>query len=258
MIDNTVDFEQKDFLERIAKGWDVNPARSWFAKQRQERRMTSGIHTLAASITELIISDSDHLPPTLTLDYLRIRSLQLQLDRLMYQAACRWTFEETSESLGLRSIPRSSYDNLHSRIAVLTSDGDSRAHPSRKTENITLEIVREAYRVSNIDRIPTPEDLESAESNLLYATDTSTNVSKQLRSYLAEDLHQLVEEEVQAAKNLTPVQMSTRFVLDNLAHTRRVTEQSDMLRFAQQIAHISVLHWRVWAPILYDLPEEDP
>ena len=256
MIDNTVEFEQKDFLERIAKGWDVSPARTWFAKQRRERTMSSGLHTLASSITDLIIGNSDNLPPTLTLDYLRIRTLQFQLERPMYQAACRWTFEEISESLSQKPIPQSSYDDLHSRIAVLTSDGESRAHPSKQMENIILEIVREAYRVSNIDKVPTPEDLDSAESNLVHATDPSTSVFQQLRSYLAEDLHQLVEEEAEAAKDFTPAQMSTCFVLDNLSPTRKVTEQSEMLRFAQQIAHISILHWRVWAPILYDLPEE--
>ncbi|KAL6714869.1 Protein SOSEKI 1 [Lecanora helva] len=256
MIDSTVEFEQKDFLDRISHGWDVTPARTWFTRQRREPRRNSGLHTLAASVADLIVGKANVLPPTLTLDYVRMRTLQLRFENLMYQAACRWTLEELVELRSQRSIPPQSYDDLFSRIAIITSDEESRSQPSRQTENVTLEIVREAYRVSGLHRLPMPQDLESTESNLLHASDPSTSVSNQLRRYLAEDLNELIEEELQAIKDLTPVQIATRYILNGTPDMQRVTERAELRSMAQRIAHISVLHWRVWGPIMYDLPEE--
>ena len=253
MIDSTVHFEQNDFLHRIAQGWDANKARDWFA-QEQGRRTALGLPTLAASITDLIITNSISLPPTLTLDYIRIQTLQRRLEKLMYQTACRWTFEETVDSLGQRSIPQRSYDELHAHLSVLISDEDSRCQIPQQRRDVVLEIVRAAYEVLGIQRVPTCDDLEFAESNLFYANNASTNVFKSLQSYLADDLHLLVEEQVDIVKDLTPVQITNRFVLAGATPFRKVTEQTDLLQVAQEVAHISVLHWRVWGPILYDLP----
>lgn len=256
MIDNTVKFEQIDFLDRLSHGWDVREARDWFAKERQARNTSQALPMLAALITDLVITDSAMLPPTFTLDYIRMQTLQSQFQRLMYQIACRWTFEETLNSLSQKSIPQSSYNDLYARISVLTSDEESRRYPSQKTKDISLEIVRLAYRLSSPHKVPSSEDLDFAESNLLYASSPSTNVFESLQRYLAEDLHQLVEDEVTTIKDLTLVQITNRYHSEPSIRPGVITEESDLLRIAQQIAHISVLHWRVWGPILYDQPHK--
>jgi len=259
MVDNTTEFEQEDFLQRIAKGWDVSQARTWMTEKRRERRKSSGLHTLAASATSLVGTNSDTLPPTFTLDYIRLRILQDQYKDLIYQTACRWTFEEILDLLHWeKSIPQRSYDHLFARISAIISDDEIRCEPSRRTEVVALELVREAYTLCDIQRVPDPDDLEFATSNLVHASYPTTTVCMDLSRFLDEDLHDMVEEEVEAIKTLTPMSISNRYQPECSlqAPSRAMTQQTELLRVAQQICHISVLHWRVWGPILYDLPDE--
>ena len=259
MVDCTVAFEQKEFLHRIAGGWDVDRARAWFTNERRRSESISGFQTLNTSITAMIIANCDNLPPTFTLDYIRIRTLQIRFEHLMYQTSCRWAFEEVLDSLGWhRPIPQEAYDNIFFRTSVIISDEEPEYNPSRRAEDILLEIVREAYRLCNIHKLPTTEDMETAESNLAHVANPTTSVSEELRLYIAEDLRKVAIEEFEQAKNLTPLGLANRYAPDGPTASRPVmiTEKAELLRLAQQIAHISVLHWQVWAPILYELPDE--
>ena len=260
MVDSTVEMEQQDFIQRIGKGWNVRQAQTWFAKERKDRKHFSGLHTLAASVTNLVMTNCDILSPTFTLDYIRLRTLQTQIQDLIFQADCRWTFEEVLDLLGWKgSISRFSYNALFARIAAVSSESGTRGCSVQQTENVVLEIVREAYRLCNVQGVPSSEDMEFARSNLVYASDPTTTVFKVLHRYLEEDLWEMVEEEVETIKDFTPMQMSTRYLPEFSVHTppqHAISQQADLLRVAQQIAHISVLHWRVWAPILYDQPME--
>ena len=258
MVDSTVQFEQQDFLRRIARGWEVSQARAWFAKERQDRMASSGLLTLAFSVTGLITTDSTALPSTFTLDYIQLRSLQMQFKELTYQSACRWTFEEVLDSLHwARSIPQRSYVDLSAQISAISSDNVLSHDHSRRNEEVALQVVREAYRLCNIQRIPSSDDVEFAASNLAHASDPSTTVCKDLQTYLEEDLSDMVDREITAINDLTPMQISNRYLseIPSQALPPLITQQTELLRAAQQIAHISVLHWRVWAPILYDQPE---
>ena len=225
--------------------------------ERLERGMSSGLHTLAASITGLVVTNSDNLPPTLTLDYVRLRTLQMQFQNLLYQAACRWTFEEILDSLSWRGvIPEHFYDDLFARISIITSDDETRCEISRRAQDVVLEIARKAYQLCNIQTVPSSTDLEFTASNLIHASDHSTVVFKDLERYLREDLDDIVQEEVEAIKELTPMQISNLYLPECSVQLCCTTHQTELLRVAQQISHMSVLHWRVWAPILYSQPEE--
>lgn len=256
MVDTTVAFEQKDFLRRMEEGWDVGRARTWFVKERQERGSSSGLLTLGPTITDLIINNADNLPPTFTLDYILLRTLQSIFESLVYQAACKWTFEESLRSLKWEaSISQRCYDDLFARISTITSDEEARCNDSRQSEDVALEIVREAYQLCNIRKVPSAQDTDSAESNLRYSCDPSTGVFQDFKNYLADELHDLVEEEVDTIREYTPMQISNRYAPEgSIQPPQTATERTELCRIAQQIAHISVLHWRVWAPILYEQP----
>ena len=258
MVDSTVEFEQQDFLRRITEGWEVSQAHAWFAKERQNRMASSGLLTLALSITGLITTDSTTLPSTFTLDYIQLRSLQMQFKELTYQSACRWTFEEVLDSLHwARSIPQRSYVDLSAQISAISSDDELSYDHLRRNEEVALQIVREAYKLCNIRRIPNSDDIEFAASNLIHASDPSTTVFKDLQTYIEEDLSDMVDREIRAINDLTPMQISNRYLpkISSQVLSPLITQETELLRAAQQIAHISVLHWRVWAPILYDQPE---
>ncbi len=259
MVDATVAFEHKDFLRRMTEGWDVSRGRAWFVNERHEKGQASGVMIVAPAITKLIVTNAEHLPPTFTLDYIRLRTLQEDFEHLMYQAACRWTLEEVLSSLDWKTFfPQSSYDALFTRIFIITSADESKSSPLRLTEDVALEIVRVAYELCHISTLPSTKDLDFAASNLEYSSDASTSVFKDLQSYLAEDLQDIVDAEVQSTQDLTPMQIANRYVPKGSipASPSAITEQTRLRRLAQQISHISVLHWRVWGPLLYDQPDK--
>lgn len=259
MVDATVAFEQKDFLRRMTEGWDVSRARTWFVRERHGKGQPSGAMVLAPAVTKLIVTNSEHLPPTFTLDYIRLRTLQKDFEDLMYQTACRWTMEEVLSSLDWKtSIPQSAYDSLFARICIITSADETRSSALTMMEDVALEIVRIAYELCYISNLPSAKDLDFAASNLEYSSDASTSVFKDLQSYLAEDLHDMIDAEVQSTKDLTPMQIANRYVPALSVHPspQTITEQTQLRRLAQQISHISVLHWRVWGPLLYEQPDK--
>ena len=108
----------------------------------------------------------------------------------------------------------------------------------------------------DLQKAPSLDDWKDATSSLVYASDPNTSVHETLRSYLAEDLQELIKREVETIKGFTPMQISDRYLPVGSAQvpSRSLTQDTELLLVAQQIAHISVLHWRVWAPILYEQP----
>lgn len=258
MVDSIVSFEQKEFLGWISDGWDPSQAKAWFTHEQQTRSPARGVLRIAPAVTDMIISNAKTLPPTFTLDYTRLQILQTHFERLMHHASCCWAFEEVVYSLGWHgTIRKSTYNDLFARISIITSDPESRCNPHQQTSDIALEIVRAAYGLCNIVRLPSQVDVELSEYSLDYACDVTTGVYRDLHAYLAEDLRDSVQEEVESIKDLTPMQISNRYTPSASIRSLQQdnTPQTELLRMAQLIAHISVLHWRVWGPILYELPD---
>lgn len=248
-MNSTVFFEQQDFLRRIADGWDPTEAQTWFTNEQQARGLSSRSCTFTAAITDLIVQTAESLPPTFTLDYIRLRTLQADFQSLKSRAACLQTLKAMLKSLGWNgAIPQCSYDDFFARISVLISDEALKPDQSETIGDVTLEVVREAYKLCEISKLPTAEDLDFAENYLRDSWEGKNRVFAEVKSSLCEQLHNLVEEEVEAIGNLTPVQIINRYAPEG---SELVTEQVELLRMAQKIAHIAVLHWRVWASIVY-------
>ena len=240
----------------MAEGWDPSGAKHWFADEQKMIVYTAGPLRLSPAITELVTSNAASLPPTLTLDYIRIRTLQARHETLVFQSCCHWTLEELVQSLDQnRRISTSACEDLFHRISVIMSDRQASWNPLRQTSDIALEIVRAAYKICKVSKIPSTEDIKFAESNLDYAQDVDYSVNHTLRSWLAEDLQDVVEDEVAIIQDLTPMQISNRYHSPGMSiilSSGRTIQETELLRMAQLIAHISVLHWRVWAPLLYE------
>lgn len=250
-MDSTVPFEQQDFLRRIAEGWDPSEARTWLANEQEERSLPPGSSTFIAAVTDLISQDANQLPPTFTLDYVRLRNLQADFRGLKYRVTCLQTLKATLKNIKwIGTLPQSSYDNLFGRISVLMSDNLPMIDYSQRIDDAALEIVREAYKLSKNPRIPAVEDLDFAQTYLRDSCEGDNDVFEDLEVSLGDQLHRLVEREIDAIGNLTPVQIINHYTLE----TTLVSEEAELLCMAQRIAHIAVLHWRVWAPMIYKQP----
>ena len=254
MLDSTVAFEQSDFLNRIENGWDPSEARTWLASERQSRSIPSGTSTIVPAVTSIIVYDDDYLPPTFTLDYTRIRSLQTQFQNLMDRAACLRTFEAMLRRLGCNaSIPKSFNNDLFARISTLAIDQPDH---SKQVADIALEVVSRAYKVCKIHRLPSSTDLEFAERHLQQNYDRTNDNFSDLERVLGDELLHLTEQEISIIGNFSPVQIVNHYQpqISSKSLATPVTIESELLSIAQRIAHITVLHWRVWAHLIYNEP----
>ena len=254
MLDSTVAFEQSDFLSRIENGWDPSEARTWLASERQSRGLPSGASTIVPAVTSMIVYDDDYLPPTFTLDYARLRSLQTQFQNLMDRAACLRTFKAMLKRLGCNApIPESFNNDLFARISTLTID---QPNHSDQVADIALEVVRRAYKVCKLHHLPSSTDQEFAECHLQQNYERANDYFSDLERHLGDQLLRLTEQEISVIGNFSPVQIVNHYQPQSSSKSlaKPVTIESELLIIAQKIAHITVLHWRVWAPLIYHEP----
>ena len=178
---------------------------------------------------------------------------------MMYQVACRQIFVNIVKALKWDgSIPQSAYNDLYTRVSVIVSDDESNHNSSQRTEDVALEIVRAAYNVCKCAGVPSLKHLLVVEHELRNHSDRKGEVFDfdLLEKALSSQLQSTINREVKAMKDLSPSQITNRYLpgtpTNSMAGSTNM--QTDILRIAQRTAHIAVLHWRVWAPILYEQP----
>lgn len=261
MIDDTVHFEQKTFLQSIANGLECSDARRWLdSGHRLELDVAnsqSSLPNVVRGILELISDDRPRpWPPSLMYDHNRLMALKIELHKVLYRRACFRSFDAILRSLGRRaSLLPEVYERLWARIeAVLEIEfvGQSLTIGNR---NSRLEITREACRICNIGGLPHDSLLRFAEWHIYSCVDSQSHHSRLLRNDIGQRLSGMVEAEVQHLKDMTPLEMLNYG--SQRPQDQSIDQESKWLSsIARRLAHISVLHWRIWAPILYDQPQE--
>lgn len=254
-VENTITYEQNDFLRRIASGWDVIGAQLWFQNlQEQDEESGSGLWILVKALTDAVVFYHQNFPPTFTLDYNRLRGLQVDFQALVYQAACRQTLVILLGSLGWTGkILQSSYAELFFRVAALISDQGLQYDYPETRGAVALEIVRAAYAICSNRELPSSKDLEFAENQLCHCCDPRGSVFEDLRNTLATELKDKIDDEVCAIGDLTPLHLMRRLLPQKPGFGVQ-SEDEGLVHIAKRISHIAELHWRVWGPILYEQP----
>ena len=239
----------------MADGWDVMGARIWFDDlQEADEESSSGLWTLVKGLTDAVVYYHQQFPPTLTLDHDRLRKLQMDFQVLVYQAACRRTFTQILRNHGWTGkLSKKSYADLFSKVAIMISDPELQYDYWQRRESVALEVVRAAYAVCGNQKLPRTEDLDSAEDCLRRCCDPSGPIFEGLQSSLAIQLADKIDDEVSAIGDLTPEQLTRRLLPQQPGFCVQ-GEIEGLVHIAKRIAHIAELHWRVWGPILYQLP----
>ena len=243
-VENTIAFEQNDFLRRIASGWDVIGAQMWFRNlQEEDEESGSGLWILVKALMDAVVFYHQNFPPTFTLDYNRLRALQVEFQALVYQSACRQTLIKTLGSFGWAgTILQSSYADLFFRVAVLISDQGLQYDYPELRGPVALEIVRAAYAICSNPELPSSKDLEFAENHLRLCCDPKVSVFEDLQSSLATELKDKIDDEVCALGDLTPLQLSRRLVPQHQCFVIQSQEEG-LVHVAKRISHIAELHW---------------
>lgn len=256
-VEDTIAFEQNHFLRRIAGGWDVIGAHLWFKNlQDADEESESGLWILAKALTEAVIFCHDDFPLTLILDRNRLRTLQIDFQVLIYQAACRRTLYRTLKFLGWEDeVLAISYTNrLFLRVNILISDRGLQYDYWQRRGSVALEVVGAAYAICGKDRdLPTFEDVQFAEDSLRHCCDPRKPVFGVMQRALAVKLIDKVDVELCESMDLTPVQLMGRLLPPERGFVVE-SEIAGLVHIAKRISHIAELHWRVWGPILYEQP----
>lgn len=188
---------------------------------------------------------------TFSADFDRLHALQQDFRLSHYHAACIATFRGTLHQLGWRgSLPDDSYarsmQNVWAVAAGLGQNFTFKAHSP-----VVLQIVTEAFQVCNISALPDSRTIFSATSCFQEAlADT-----EELKRRVWDELENLVHLEAEVIFDMTPLEILNRYDPGPLTlpdASRKADLSIDSL--ARRTAHILVLHWRVWAPILYNQP----
>ncbi len=229
-------------------------ARTWFHDlQEADQESRPGSWIFAKALKDAIGFYHLHFPPTLILDYDRLRILQSDFQFLVYQAACRRTLTQTLTVLGWTGkISQASYADLFSKVATLISGQELQYDYWQMRKPVALEIVRAAYTVCSNSKLPISKNLDFAEDYLRRCCDPTEQVFRVLRSSLVTELGDKVDE-VCAGDTLTSAQLMRRLFPQQQNFSVQ-SEAEGLVHIAKRISHIAELHWRVWGPILYERP----
>lgn len=273
MVEDCIRFQQRIFLHRITREPGLREAHSWFRKPRRwdrENRFSwfheldmvemrdevvrSDLAFFIHAVVDLVVSNSPNFPPTFEYDVQRLRRLQAEFQDCVRMATYGIIFIKAMGHLGfIVSPPSEVRDKLTKDITDLTAslEVDSAAH----YEAVTLEIVRQAHCYCGNESLPSDSLLKAMEGALRQARNPQDIEFHRVQAMQFNDLYGLVEEHVISTINLKPWSVIERLnpsPLDPYAPE----EDVNLPVVARRLAHILVLHWRVWAPILYLQPQE--
>lgn len=273
MVEDCIRFQQKVFLYRMAREPELREAHSWFRAprgpdpenmfswfhaldlvERRDEAVRSSVATFMNAGVDLIVSNSPNFPPTFEYDVQRLHRLQAEFQDCVRMVTYCVVFIKAIEYLGLVVSPtREVCDNLTRDLADLTDNLDAPVGSAAHFEAVTLEIVRQAHRYRGNDSLPSDSLLEEMERMLRQARNPQSIEFRQVQAILFNDLYCLVEEHVISTMHLKPWS-----IIDRLnpmpADPYAPEEYVDLPVVARRLAHILILHWRVWAPILYEQP----
>lgn len=278
MVGDFVSYEQKVFLQRIPKELNLRNACSWFESRAEAEAdnclRAPQLSNFINAVIELVVSNHPHYPSTFEYDFDRLRLLQLDFQNCLTQATCSQAFIECLGHLGHDRLPSTEViTTLHFRICSLTAAADSRSDLSKQANAVALEIVRECYSICGYKSLPSASRVESTERRILECRTPGSPAFEELESTLKTDFATLIGEEVKKIKSMDPIEIlsylnpppSPAFAPSRSPREHLLSYQEfpwgrsehleeSLVNMAKRTAHIAILHWRVWLPILYEQP----
>ncbi|MCJ1403073.1 hypothetical protein MMC11_006296 [Xylographa trunciseda] len=261
MIDDTVQFQQRYFLGKIQSGMQVEEARLWYNsavqhEPQQPESLEACRSVFARAVIDLVIGNEPCFPTTFVFDNDRLRALQAEFQNHICQELCGKAFDHILGLLGYIAIPPSSIyqDLLHRVLRIeesLCATGMSLMH----SEDTVLEIVRTAYTACGISSLPSDKHVAATKSYLMHAMDVNSTMYQQLECNLCSELEDIVDDELDTISALTPLQILNHYH-PTASFPRPSSQRSGLHNIGQRLAHIIILHWWTWSPILYLQPRE--
>lgn len=276
LIEDSVRSLQIHFLERLLdKTINAENARRWFrnglasvAQHRSTPRLTEfdrvAVVFRRLSYHLITFGDPEALPATFELDCGRLEALKTNVQDLIGLRVCTKVFDRAASS-HIPHVPRNweLYRTLRSRIWAIVSVEGRDCHtfsPQRWTCNIGAIALEIALAISHLEarsidaKLPSVPDehVVTFVENMLALHFNPR--SPQYKHYQREVQHELDEATFTTAKRY--MNMSPFDIYEDQVSASSVDgaefEPKDVQHIAKGLAHIGVLHWRVWGPISYN------
>lgn len=279
-----MDFEQEYFLEEISEGLiDLRSARTWYARTHT----LSNLSTLNSAtsqqaktwqfmkgLVDLIRPSNPNsvFPDTFLLDKDHLAVLRTYLGDIVNLDICIQTCQELYKTRGRCAIPCNDNpgrsfstpsfhcptcrENVRNRLRGIIGHSTTSEKWAKLTPSLALEIGRAAGPPFSC-----PSDVQSKLERHLSSSSSEVYQDAELRvmKQLSAQLYSLVE----TYQPLTCLEIFNRTAgreerLVGISSSQAVDSRDNIREIASEIAHIGVLHWRVWAPLVYLNPTELP
>lgn len=251
LLEDSIQYEQNQILDRIAAGWSISHECRWFEAGYDHPENEDGFLMFKDRVINMIVSHTRNFPVTFSGDYDRLYALQHDFRLCHYHAACVATFRTTLQRLGWkgRLSFQSQVQCMQNIWAVIAGLGEGFKFSTHRA--VILQIASEALKVCGKAPIPDHETESIATRSLLQALDESGAV----KSRVWDELARVVHLEAGIIFDMTPLGILNRYDPGPpIPGEDYRTKELSLDALAKRAAHVIVLHWRVWAPILYNQP----
>ncbi|KIX10629.1 uncharacterized protein Z518_01713 [Rhinocladiella mackenziei CBS 650.93] len=280
LIDDTVAFQKDYFRTRINNGkLDVKPCRQWYASavakhrdcQRSgETRKTASLGSLIHGLIDYCLSANLDVPATLHHDKTRLRTMRDELQDILHLNICLSIFDQLIRHLlGPERHSSAMHSTLQTRIIEMKlilqsrimdlTDGNTGPNLTvpdiwlQHGSAIALELTRAAYHVYKRAEFSLP-DAEVAKTTLHLMSEFESERHHGSRARaLASELEQAAHEYASTFQGMSTLAISEAqkqwYQLRQQRQPWRNTPDLDDM--ARRLAHIAVIHWMVWADLVY-------
>ncbi|KAF2745724.1 Tcp11-domain-containing protein, partial [Sporormia fimetaria CBS 119925] len=281
LIADTIDFHREHQLKRLSSKPHVSlkSAQKWW-RAAQSRYLSPSmpahqdparlhIEVFARAVVSSFLVDADHnhFPSTFYLDHIRIRQIKSDINDLVYYDICFALFRHMLRELGVRrDIPTSAWETLRSSITAIISDNPASTGISKwvtNSEHLAIHLVRESLVLARSPSHISLDLIQRTKVRLyaLFHGPFQTHASI-LETYLVPRVLDVALRHVHSS----PVELFNDLVNDSACANALLTPPqspsqtapppsfADQLpELANRIAHLAVLHWRIWGPLAYVL-----
>ncbi|KAE8353896.1 putative camp-mediated signaling protein Sok1 [Aspergillus coremiiformis] len=275
LIQDTIPFLQEYFRGKIERdNFRVGPSRLWYQElcARELSRMEKPtqpdsfwpLSVLFGGLSDLLLQfhTPEGFPETFVFDSDRLWQLRACLQNLINLDIC-WTMlvRDIFHPKTLEKMPLENRDILHrpqtyatfrTRVGPLMDENEDcpRGSPQwlKNVRYIALEMARFAWGIYRADA--------------MISDSTIMVIEHQLKDHLLNNSSRFQETQSSWRANLLAATMSSAKKYLNMSplaicESQRthphsaISQQYDIERISMRLAHMGVLHWKVWAPILY-------
>ncbi|RAL09010.1 TCP11 family protein [Aspergillus homomorphus CBS 101889] len=279
LIEDTVPFLQEYFRGKIERdNFRVESSRLWYLgiRDRELRQMDKSAHTdgfwpisvLFRGVSDLLLQfhNPEAFPETFVFDSDRLWQLRTCLQNLINLDICWFIFESYIHTQKrYLSAPAQTYATFRSRIGSLMEENEECARGSvawvQNVRCIALEIARFACAACCSDGTVSDEVIASIEDALIFHLSNESNLFQYFQGSLREKLLAATSAAAKKYLNMSPLAIcesqrnfpaaTTTTTTSTAAVMAHQQQHYDVERISMRLAHMGVLHWRVWAPILY-------